>query len=174
MLNPPQRERCCISLVSQGAFVGLFAGFAVSLWVGIGAQLYPPLPERTLPLSLEVHGCNITHNGSDWISTTEMPFSTSAFQIHNVERYELLSSRSVFPLPVPSRGLQVFRFYFFFCLMYNTAFCPNPEMGIPPRLAYSYSRKDSTWRSWRLRETSCGCLGRVLSFLDWVSILLTS
>ncbi|KAK7813684.1 hypothetical protein U0070_001390 [Myodes glareolus] len=77
---------------STGAFVGLLAGFAVSLWVGIGAQLYPPLPERTLPLSLEVHGCNITHNGSDWISTTEMPFSTSAFQIHNVERTPLMDN----------------------------------------------------------------------------------
>lgn len=77
---------------STGAFVGLLAGFAISLWVGIGAQLYPPLPERTLPLSLEVHGCNITHNGSDWISTTEMPFSTSAFQIHNVERTPLMDN----------------------------------------------------------------------------------
>ncbi|XP_038170958.1 sodium-coupled monocarboxylate transporter 1 [Arvicola amphibius] len=77
---------------SIGAFAGLLAGFAVSLWVGIGAQLYPPLPERTLPLSLEVHGCNITHNGSDWISTTEMPFSTSAFQIHNVERTPLMDN----------------------------------------------------------------------------------
>ncbi|XP_075810290.1 sodium-coupled monocarboxylate transporter 1 [Microtus pennsylvanicus] len=77
---------------SIGAFTGLLAGFAISLWVGIGAQLYPPLPERTLPLSLEVHGCNITHNGSDWISTTEMPFSTSAFQIHNVERTPLMDN----------------------------------------------------------------------------------
>ncbi|XP_057614045.1 sodium-coupled monocarboxylate transporter 1 [Chionomys nivalis] len=77
---------------SIGAFTGLLAGFAVSLWVGIGAQLYPPLPERTLPLSLEVHGCNITHNGSDWIPTTEMPFSTSAFQIHNVERTPLMDN----------------------------------------------------------------------------------
>ncbi|GAB1295478.1 Sodium-coupled monocarboxylate transporter 1 [Apodemus speciosus] len=71
---------------SIGALAGLLAGFAISLWVGIGAQLYPPLPERTLPLPLETHGCNSTHNGSDWMSTTEMPFSTSAFQIHNVER----------------------------------------------------------------------------------------
>ncbi|KAH0502966.1 sodium-coupled monocarboxylate transporter 1 [Microtus ochrogaster] len=77
---------------SIGAFAGLLAGFAISLWVGIGAQLYPPLPERTLPLSLEVHGCNITHNGSDWISTTEMPFSTSAFQIHNVERTPVMDN----------------------------------------------------------------------------------
>lgn len=77
---------------SVGAFAGLLAGFVFSLWVGIGAQLYPPLPERTLPLSLETHGCNSTHNGSDWMSTTEMPFSTSAFQIHNVERTALMDN----------------------------------------------------------------------------------
>ncbi|XP_005068044.1 sodium-coupled monocarboxylate transporter 1 [Mesocricetus auratus] len=77
---------------SIGALAGLLAGFAISLWVGIGAQLYPPLPERTLPLSLEIHGCNSTRNVSDWISTTEMPFSTSAFQIHNVERTPLMDN----------------------------------------------------------------------------------
>ncbi|XP_003499748.1 sodium-coupled monocarboxylate transporter 1 [Cricetulus griseus] len=77
---------------SIGALAGLLAGFAISLWVGIGAQLYPPLPERTLPLSLEIHGCNSTRNGSDWMSTTEMPFSTSAFQIHNVERTPLMDN----------------------------------------------------------------------------------
>ncbi|NWI81357.1 SC5A8 protein, partial [Dryoscopus gambensis] len=35
-----------------GAFVGLVSGFAISLWVGIGSQIYPPLPERTKPLYL--------------------------------------------------------------------------------------------------------------------------
>ncbi|XP_052021650.1 sodium-coupled monocarboxylate transporter 1 [Apodemus sylvaticus] len=77
---------------SVGALAGLLAGFAISLWVGIGAQLYPPLSERTLPLPLETHGCNSTHNVSDWMSTTEMPFSTSAFQIHNVERTPLMDN----------------------------------------------------------------------------------
>lgn len=63
------------------------AGFVVSLWVGIGAQLYPPLPERTMPLSLETYGCNSTYNVTNWVMTTEMPFSTSAFQVHGAERY---------------------------------------------------------------------------------------
>ena len=67
--------------------MGLLAGFAISLWVGIGAQLYPPLPERTMPLSLETYGCNSTYNGTDWMTTTEMPSSTSAFQVYNIERY---------------------------------------------------------------------------------------
>ncbi|XP_072511807.1 sodium-coupled monocarboxylate transporter 1-like isoform X2 [Notamacropus eugenii] len=80
---------------SAGAFVGLTTGFVISLWVGIGAQLYPPLPERTLPLTLVTDGCNITNLDSqrNWtITTTEMPFSTSAFQIHNVERTPLMDN----------------------------------------------------------------------------------
>ncbi|XP_075408830.1 sodium-coupled monocarboxylate transporter 1 [Tenrec ecaudatus] len=77
---------------SIGALVGLMAGFAISLWVGIGAQLYPPLPERTLPLSLETYGCNITHNATELLTTTEMPFSTSAFQVHNPVRTPLMDN----------------------------------------------------------------------------------
>uniref|UniRef100_A0A8C0EQ39 Solute carrier family 5 member 8 n=1 Tax=Bubo bubo TaxID=30461 RepID=A0A8C0EQ39_BUBBB len=46
--------------VLQGAFVGLVSGFVISLWVGIGSQIYPPLPERTKPLSLSTAGCNIS------------------------------------------------------------------------------------------------------------------
>nr|XP_004650273.1 sodium-coupled monocarboxylate transporter 1 [Jaculus jaculus] len=77
---------------SKGALVGLLAGFVISLWVGIGAQLYPPLPERTMPLPLETYGCNSTYNGTNLMTTTEMPFSTSAFQIHNVERTPLMDN----------------------------------------------------------------------------------
>ena len=40
--------------VSQGAYIGLLAGFAMGLWIGIGAQLYPP-PLSTAPVS--VAGC---------------------------------------------------------------------------------------------------------------------
>ncbi|XP_042549223.1 sodium-coupled monocarboxylate transporter 1 [Dipodomys spectabilis] len=77
---------------SLGALSGLLAGFAMSLWVGIGAQLYPPLPERTMPLSLETYGCNSTYNGTDLMTTTEMPFYTSAFEIRNVERTPLMDN----------------------------------------------------------------------------------
>ncbi|XP_027711547.1 sodium-coupled monocarboxylate transporter 1-like [Vombatus ursinus] len=80
---------------SIGAFVGLTTGFIISLWIGIGAQLYPPLPERTLPLSLVTDGCNITNSDSqgNWtMTTTEMPLSTSALQIHNVERTPLMDN----------------------------------------------------------------------------------
>ncbi|XP_031539066.2 sodium-coupled monocarboxylate transporter 1 [Vicugna pacos] len=77
---------------SIGALVGLLVGFTVTLWVGIGAQLYPPLPERTMPLRLETYGCNSTYNGTNWMTTTEMPFSTSAFQVHKIERTALMDN----------------------------------------------------------------------------------
>ncbi|XP_008062888.1 sodium-coupled monocarboxylate transporter 1 [Carlito syrichta] len=77
---------------SAGALVGLMTGFAISLWVGIGSQLYPPLPERTLPLPLETYGCNSTYNGTDLMTTTEVPFSTSAFQMHKTERTPLMDN----------------------------------------------------------------------------------
>ncbi|NXI19821.1 SC5A8 protein, partial [Irena cyanogastra] len=56
-----------------GAFVGLVAGFIISLWVGIGAQIYPPLPERTKPLYLSTAGCNITSGN---LTSTEIPLTT--------------------------------------------------------------------------------------------------
>ncbi|KFO30300.1 Sodium-coupled monocarboxylate transporter 1 [Fukomys damarensis] len=77
---------------SVGAFVGLLAGFSISLWTGVGAQLYPPLPERTMPLHLATHGCNSTDNGTTLVTATEMPFSTGAFEIHNAERTPLMSN----------------------------------------------------------------------------------
>ncbi|XP_011888112.1 PREDICTED: sodium-coupled monocarboxylate transporter 1 isoform X2 [Cercocebus atys] len=77
---------------SIGALVGLMAGFATSLWVGIGAQMYPPLPERTSPLQLDVQGCNSTYNETNLMTTTEMPFTTSVFQIHNVQRTPLMDN----------------------------------------------------------------------------------
>uniref|UniRef100_H0XII6 Sodium-coupled monocarboxylate transporter 1 n=1 Tax=Otolemur garnettii TaxID=30611 RepID=H0XII6_OTOGA len=62
---------------SIGALAGLMSGFAVSLWVGIGAQLYPPCSERMLVLHLETYGCNSSSNGTSWVTATEMPVSTS-------------------------------------------------------------------------------------------------
>ncbi|NWX67764.1 SC5A8 protein, partial [Alca torda] len=56
-----------------GAFVGLVSGFVISLWVGIGSQIYPPLPERTKPLSLSIEGCNIS---SVNLTSTENPLTT--------------------------------------------------------------------------------------------------
>ncbi|XP_007668201.1 sodium-coupled monocarboxylate transporter 1 [Ornithorhynchus anatinus] len=73
---------------SVGSFVGLIAGFTISLWVGIGAQIYPPLPERTLPLPLSTAGCNMS--STNW--TTAMPFLTTSSPIHNTERTPLMDN----------------------------------------------------------------------------------
>ncbi|NXN27960.1 SC5A8 protein, partial [Nycticryphes semicollaris] len=65
-----------------GAFVGLVSGFIISLWVGIGSQIYPPLPERTKPLYLSTEGCNIS---SVNFTSTENPLTT-VFTTPTVER----------------------------------------------------------------------------------------
>ncbi|RMC03254.1 hypothetical protein DUI87_20448 [Hirundo rustica rustica] len=66
----------------QGAFVGLVSGFVVSLWVGIGSQIYPPLPERTKPLYLSTAGCNISSGN---LTSTEIPL-TMIFSTPGAER----------------------------------------------------------------------------------------
>ncbi|XP_067998829.1 sodium-coupled monocarboxylate transporter 1 [Melanerpes formicivorus] len=71
-----------------GAFVGLISGFAISLWVGIGSQIYPPLPERTHPLYLSVEGCNISTGN---LTSTETPLTT-VFSTPTAERPALADS----------------------------------------------------------------------------------
>ncbi|XP_062424452.1 sodium-coupled monocarboxylate transporter 1 [Rhea pennata] len=68
-----------------GAFVGLVSGFAISLWVGIGAQIYPPLPGRTIPLSLSTAGCNIS-SSSNFTSPTENPLTLFHMQVKEYTR----------------------------------------------------------------------------------------
>ncbi|NXK67996.1 SC5A8 protein, partial [Sylvietta virens] len=65
-----------------GAFVGLVSGFVISLWVGIGSQIYPPLPERTKPLHLSIAGCNISSGN---LTSTEIPLTT-VFSTPGAER----------------------------------------------------------------------------------------
>ncbi|NXM75757.1 SC5A8 protein, partial [Serilophus lunatus] len=65
-----------------GAFVGLISGFVISLWVGIGSQIYPPLPERTKPLYLSTAGCNISSGN---LTSTEIPLTT-VFSTPTAER----------------------------------------------------------------------------------------
>ncbi|CAM4628231.1 hypothetical protein PO909_005338 [Leuciscus waleckii] len=56
---------------STGGLVGLISGLVITLWVGIGAQLYPPLPEKILRLPLSVERCIALNE-----TTTMIPFST--------------------------------------------------------------------------------------------------
>ncbi|KAM9328378.1 sodium-coupled monocarboxylate transporter 1 [Pholidichthys leucotaenia] len=58
---------------SKGAVSGLVLGLVMSLWVGIGAQLYPPSAELTRPLSLTTEGCNLTTTNSVNWSSTPLP-----------------------------------------------------------------------------------------------------
>ncbi|XP_072106034.1 sodium/iodide cotransporter isoform X2 [Mobula birostris] len=58
---------------TTGAFSGLAAGFAISLWVSIGGILYPPSPGIMGVLPLNTKSCNASYrynttvNGSVWI-----------------------------------------------------------------------------------------------------------
>lgn len=63
--------------------MGLLSGFVISLWVGIGSQIYPPLPERTKPLSLSTAGCNISTGN---LTSTVFPLTT-VFSTPGAERY---------------------------------------------------------------------------------------
>ncbi|KAM9388152.1 LOW QUALITY PROTEIN: sodium-coupled monocarboxylate transporter 1 [Phaethornis superciliosus] len=56
-----------------GAFVGLLSGFLISLWVGIGSQIYPPQENSARPLHLSVAGCNIS---SVNLTSTAIPLTT--------------------------------------------------------------------------------------------------
>ncbi|XP_022605033.1 sodium-coupled monocarboxylate transporter 1 [Seriola dumerili] len=73
---------------SKGALSGLVSGLVVSLWVGIGAQIYPPPSEMTRPLPLSTEGCNFTATDSlNWTSTalpTQLTSITTA-PVHNLD-----------------------------------------------------------------------------------------
>ncbi|XP_066490587.1 sodium-coupled monocarboxylate transporter 1-like [Tiliqua scincoides] len=43
---------------AKGAFSGLICGVTAMLWIGIGSQMYPIPPHRTMPLHLSTAGCH--------------------------------------------------------------------------------------------------------------------
>ncbi|XP_041833986.1 sodium-coupled monocarboxylate transporter 1 [Melanotaenia boesemani] len=45
---------------SVGGLVGMIIGLVLTLWVGIGGQIYPPTDEKTNPLPVSTAGCNNT------------------------------------------------------------------------------------------------------------------
>ncbi|XP_074082783.1 sodium-coupled monocarboxylate transporter 1-like isoform X2 [Macrotis lagotis] len=60
---------------SLGSFIGLIAGFTISVWIGVGAYFYPLPPERTLPLTLSVENCTAGGNALlNWTIFSEQPF----------------------------------------------------------------------------------------------------
>ncbi|XP_073476477.1 sodium-coupled monocarboxylate transporter 1-like [Aquarana catesbeiana] len=77
-----------------GALTGLLVGFTISLWVGIGAQIYPPLPISSLPKFLSTEGCNFSTNANRTL-TTALPTVTgilSETQAQLGERPDLADS----------------------------------------------------------------------------------
>uniref|UniRef100_A0A8C7SY46 Solute carrier family 5 member 8 n=1 Tax=Oncorhynchus mykiss TaxID=8022 RepID=A0A8C7SY46_ONCMY len=74
---------------ATGGLAGLLSGLVMSLWVGIGAQFYPPLPEQSRPLGLTTHGCNFTiaADAFNWTaSPTEPSLYTTVLQQNTAER----------------------------------------------------------------------------------------
>ncbi|CDQ76895.1 sodium-coupled monocarboxylate transporter 1 [Oncorhynchus mykiss] len=59
---------------STGGLTGLIMGLVITLWVGIGAQIYPPLADKTNPLPISVAGCNRTQ---DLNYTTLAPWTSA-------------------------------------------------------------------------------------------------
>ncbi|XP_077428456.1 sodium-coupled monocarboxylate transporter 1 [Vanacampus margaritifer] len=58
---------------SIGGLTGMLASLGLTLWVGIGGQVYPPTAAKTNPLPVSTAGCNSTlqYNG-----TTAAPWTT--------------------------------------------------------------------------------------------------
>ncbi|XP_018412156.1 PREDICTED: sodium-coupled monocarboxylate transporter 1 isoform X2 [Nanorana parkeri] len=78
---------------SIGALTGLLAGFTISLWVGIGSQIYAPLPIRSLPKYLSTEGCNFSTVDTNWTLTTALPAVTGILsEVQAVERPDLADS----------------------------------------------------------------------------------
>ncbi|GLD48496.1 sodium-coupled monocarboxylate transporter 1 isoform X1 [Lates japonicus] len=79
---------------SKGALSGVLSGLVVSLWVGIGAQIYPPPPEMTRPLPLTTDGCNFTTaNSINWTSTAlpVQPNYITTAPVHNLNSRPVLA-----------------------------------------------------------------------------------
>uniref|UniRef100_H3C3W4 Solute carrier family 5 member 8 n=1 Tax=Tetraodon nigroviridis TaxID=99883 RepID=H3C3W4_TETNG len=81
----------CPCANSKGALSGLLSGLVLSLWVGVGAQFYPPPPEMSRPLSLTTEGCNFTAAANlTWTGTPQMMPLTTARE-HNTGDTSLLA-----------------------------------------------------------------------------------
>ncbi|XP_048467975.1 sodium-coupled monocarboxylate transporter 1-like isoform X2 [Rhincodon typus] len=82
---------------SVGALSGLAISFLLTLWIGIGGQVYQPLPDQTRPLPLSTAGCffNITDTpepvtGSPWTTISQATEVTSSCQIKFSRQMDLL------------------------------------------------------------------------------------
>ncbi|XP_074531071.1 sodium-coupled monocarboxylate transporter 1 [Halichoeres trimaculatus] len=61
---------------SVGGLVGMIIGLVLTLWVGIGGQIYPPTDDKTNPLPLSTVGCNNTNVNHTTIAPWTSPVPT--------------------------------------------------------------------------------------------------
>ncbi|XP_037304378.2 sodium-coupled monocarboxylate transporter 1 [Pungitius pungitius] len=59
---------------ATGGLVGMILGLLLTLWVGIGGQIYPATAEKTLPLPISTAGCNNTMGQNH---TTSAPWTSA-------------------------------------------------------------------------------------------------
>ena len=61
--------------ISEGPAVsGLVTGLAVSIWVFIGQNQFPPGPEWTRPMEQTIESCNIGESGLDLSALNQTSF----------------------------------------------------------------------------------------------------
>ncbi|XP_061792867.1 sodium-coupled monocarboxylate transporter 1 isoform X2 [Nerophis lumbriciformis] len=58
---------------SMGGLAGMVLGLVLTLWVGIGGQIYPATTAKTNPLPVSTVGCNSTHQ---YNTTTTAPWTS--------------------------------------------------------------------------------------------------
>lgn len=91
LINPPWNCLIVCLIRHQGAFVGIFVGFLVSMWLAVGSTLYPPSAETMGVLDSYATQCgssNITVNNI----TREDLLSISGLPHNDGHRWELLNA----------------------------------------------------------------------------------
>ncbi|XP_043931973.1 sodium-coupled monocarboxylate transporter 1-like [Protopterus annectens] len=79
---------------ATGALTGFLGGLIITLWVGIGGQLYPPPQHKTRPLPLSTAGCvfNITHTQAPVTNTAWTTWGTPSSQKYAIEKPAIADS----------------------------------------------------------------------------------
>lgn len=65
-------SHCLLILTGQGGVAGLLTGFIITVWVGVGAQIYPQTADKTNLLPLSTINCKNTTG--DGYNTTAPPW----------------------------------------------------------------------------------------------------
>lgn len=68
MCDAYRKDFTGVVFILQGGLVGLIIGLVLTLWVGIGGQIYPPTAEKTNPLQFNITGCD-NKTGQNYTTT---------------------------------------------------------------------------------------------------------